>query len=219
MIYKFWWAIYGIQPHHKQVIYGSFPSFCSELSRNSKCKCWSDYLHSITADGLVGVQYTALSINVVRAKLQAMLQNQVVVWLEIKGCSACWILMRLNYIGFSFFSDMWRQSPQATMNFNLPTLVDTDHKGSFRAQHQSWSPYTQYAAMHCKEQQQQNNLKQNINSTLHKFSLLTTVLEIKKNSGCPDGKCRTISGNQPFILPKIWLPEQSFGCLGQPGNC
>lgn len=35
----------------------------------------------------------------------------------------------------------------------LPTLADTDHKGSFQAQHQSWSPYTQYAATHYKQQQ------------------------------------------------------------------
>ena len=44
--------------------------------------------------------------------------------------------------------------------------------------------------------------------------------KLGKNPGCPDGKCQTISGNRPFIFPKIWLPEQNYmyGCLGQPGN-
>ena len=42
--------------------------------------------------------------------------------------------------------------------------------------------------------------------------------KLEKNPGCPYGKCRTISGNRPFIFPKNWLPEQSFSCLGQPGN-
>ena len=42
--------------------------------------------------------------------------------------------------------------------------------------------------------------------------------KLGKNPGCPNGKCRTFSGNWPIIWPKNWLPEQNFSCLRQPGN-
>ena len=42
--------------------------------------------------------YTAVSINVVRSKLQTATQDQKVVWVEVYVCLAHWILTRYNNV-------------------------------------------------------------------------------------------------------------------------